>query len=44
MPFSTLFLVYVTLALIRGTLGAVGPTAVLNIVNRNIAPDGFNRS
>jgi len=44
MPFSTLFLVYVTLALVRGTLGAVGPTAVLNIVNRNIAPDGFNRS
>jgi iron transport multicopper oxidase len=36
-PFALSFLV-------APSLGAIGPTADLNIVNMNVAPDGFSRS
>lgn len=40
---SSMHLLFV-LSLIAGAYAAIGPTADLDIVNRVIAPDGFNRS
>lgn len=33
----------VTLGLVLGAFGAIGPVTDLKIVNRDIAPDGFTR-